>query len=147
MRSGFGLVEVMVALCILMLCAAFLFRMNVAAVQARSQGDRVTRASVLAATQFERFISLAGDAPALAPGWHQDPGNPIVDDRAEFFRFWNIEETTMGKSVMVYVAWTRVPSRKATDFASLEDAQRSLCPMIGLGGLVDCPDAWQAPVR
>lgn len=136
MRKGFSLVEVMVALCLLTISALAFFRMHVVCVQARAYGENLTRASVLGTSWMAHLESLPSSAPELAPRWHQDPGNPIMDSGVPFYRFWIIRETPRGLDATVYVAWTDKPRRRAADFGSEEQVGSASCPKISFRELL-----------
>lgn len=135
-RKGFSLVEVMVALCLLMVSALAFFRMHVVCIQARAYGENLTRASVLGSSCMAHLGSLPSSAPELTPQWHQDPGNPIMDSGVPFYRFWIIRETPRGRDATVYVAWTDRPRGRAADFVSEEQVASASCPKISFRELL-----------
>lgn len=136
MRRGFSLIEVMVALCILMVSVLAFFRMHQAGVRAGSYAECLTRATALASSEMMLLGSLPYAAPELEQAWHQDPGNPITDGGMRFFRFWILRENSGGKDATVYVAWSdkgRVPAR---NFASQEEIDAVPCPKIAVSELL-----------
>lgn len=139
MRRGFSLVEVMVALCILMICAACLFRLNVVAVRARSHGEILTRATLLGAMKAEELANPRAAPGAIQPGWHRDPGNPIKDGGMDFYRFWAVKEDTQGASASVYVIWSEKNRAKAADFSSLQEVEASSCPIVAIDEYIPLP--------
>ena len=73
MKKGFSLIEVMIALCILMVSAMAFFRMHMVCTQARAYADCLTRATVLGSSRMLHLDSLPATAPDLTEEWHQDP--------------------------------------------------------------------------
>jgi hypothetical protein len=135
MKDGFGIVEAVLALFLLMLCAVCVFRANQACVLSASYGESLCRAGVLGSEALSTLRVLQLDAPELEPGWHKDPENPIREKGGAFFRFWSVEKTPTGKKATVYVAWADRSRGNAGDFNSGEEISASNCPRVVLSEL------------
>lgn len=138
-RRGFSLIEVMVALCILMVTVLALFRMHLFCTRALSYTESFTRAAVLAGSSMMRLDTLPPDAPDLDGQWHQDPGNPIMDGNVLFYRFWVVHGNSGGRDASVYVAWTDRARASAAAFGSEGEIAAAACPKVCLSGLLVCP--------
>jgi prepilin-type N-terminal cleavage/methylation domain-containing protein len=136
MKKGFSLIEVMIALCILMVSAMAFFRMHHACVQARAYGECLTRAAVLGSSRMMALGSLPGAAPELSPAWHQDPGNPLPDGGMGFYRFWTVRQTPAGREATVYVAWSDRRRGRAQNFGSEEEISAATCPKVTFNELL-----------
>jgi len=132
MKQGFSLIEVMVALCILMICMAALSKMHLICVQSGAYGERITRATLLGNSMIQTLRNRPLYAEELKPGWHQDQQNPKTDGHSHYYRFWAVTETTEGKSVMVYVAWPEKGRPVTADIRSRQELESYACPHIGL---------------
>lgn len=136
MKKGFSLIEVMIALCILMVSAMAFFRMHMVCTQARAYADCLTRATVLGSSRMLHLDSLPATAPDLTEEWHQDPGNPITDSGMQFYRFWIVRNATEGKEATVYVAWSDRTRARASNFASEEEIVAARCPKVSFNELL-----------
>jgi prepilin-type N-terminal cleavage/methylation domain-containing protein len=140
MRRGFSLVEVMVALCILMISSLAFFRMHQACIQARTFGELLTRAAVLGSSRMTALGLQRPDAPDLRQEWHQDPGNPLADGGMQFFRFWKSRDVPAGREVTLYVAWSDRSRGRAHNFGSEEELRAAGCPRVVFTELVCNPE-------
>lgn len=136
MRKGFSLIEVMIALCILMISALAFFRMHLVCIQARAYAESHTRASVLGSSKMAHLDSLQASAPELSLEWHRDQDNPIMDNGIQYWRFWIVREAPQGTYATVYVAWTDKTRGKAADFGSEELLAAALCPKVSFRELL-----------
>ena len=132
MKKGFTLIEVLISLCILMICILAFTRMNLACIHAKAYGERLTRATVIGNTKLCALRDQSLIIEDLQEGWHQDQNNPLKDGEATFYRFWTALDRTYGKDVIVFVAWDDRTRAKAGDFCSLEELKSSSCPFISL---------------
>lgn len=138
---GMTLIEVMIALCILMLSICAFARMHLAGVYANAYGECLTRATVLGNMKLSVLRTLPPDAAELQTRWHQDPRNPLSDGGRQFFRFWSVQDTPQGKDVTMYVAWGDRHRGRARSFTSREDFAFASCPRMELKELFLSPDS------
>lgn len=138
MKRGTTLIEVMVALCILMICMAAFARMHLVCTYAKSSGEKLTRATVLGITKLGVMRNIQITEPLLHAGWHQDDMNPLPEGDIRFFRFWEVNDTSFGKDVSMYVAWADKERIRIWNFGSLQELNSSRCPRIGLRELIPC---------
>jgi prepilin-type N-terminal cleavage/methylation domain-containing protein len=130
MRKGFTLIEVMIALCILMICIVAFARMQMVCIHAKGYGERLTRATVLGSTRLSALRTGQFTIQDLQAGWHPDQNNPIKEGNVEFYRFWSVMDVAEGKDVMMYITWG--DKAKVWNFGSLEELNSSHCPRIDL---------------
>jgi prepilin-type N-terminal cleavage/methylation domain-containing protein len=130
MKNGFTLIEVMIALCILMICIVAFARMQLVCIHAKSCGERLTRATVLGSTGLSALRYVPFTIQGLQAGWHADQNNPIKEGNIDFYRFWTVMDVAEGKDVMMYIAWSE--KAKAWNFGSLTEMNSSHCPRIDL---------------
>jgi prepilin-type N-terminal cleavage/methylation domain-containing protein len=90
MRKGFSLIEVMIALCILMICISAFARMQLVCIHARGYGERLTRATVLGNAMLSSLRNEHFTIQDLHAGWHPDQKNPIKEGNIDFYRFWSV---------------------------------------------------------
>jgi hypothetical protein len=133
---GFTLVEVMIALCLIMLCIFSVSKLSVLAFHSKSYGECLTRATVLGNAQLNLLRDQPLTSPDLKKDWHQDGANPIKSGAAEFYRFWSVEDLPQGKEVTVFVAWHDRQMGRATDFSSLEGLKASRCPRMQMAEFI-----------
>ncbi|MDT8272286.1 MAG: prepilin-type N-terminal cleavage/methylation domain-containing protein [Desulfomonilia bacterium] len=136
MNKGFSFIEVMVALCIIMVFSLALFQMYALCMRSSSQSESQTRAALLCNAQMLWLESLDPAHPDLAPAWHQDPGNPLKQGAGEYFRFWDVRDGEHGKEVSLYVAWTDSHRSQAGMFSSYEDLLSSGCPAVAFACMI-----------
>jgi len=127
---GFTLVEVMISLCLIMLCIFSVSKLSVLVFNSKSYGECLTRATVLGNTQLNHLRSQPMGSTELKKDWHQDKKNPIKSGASEFYRFWTVEDLPQGKEVTVFVAWPDRQMGGADDFSSLEALKAGKCPRI-----------------
>ena len=132
MKNGFSIIEVMLALCILMICLVALSRMHLVSIQAKVQGERITRATLLGGTMLGKFRNKEITIEELNKGWHHDPGNPNRENNADYYRFWSVRDTSEGKDVRMFVAWTERGRPDVKNFSSQEELESYPCPRIDL---------------
>jgi prepilin-type N-terminal cleavage/methylation domain-containing protein len=130
MRKGFTLIEVMIALCILMICIVAFARMQLVCIHAQGYGERLTRATVLGSAMLSSLRNERFTIQDLQSGWHPDQYNPIKEGNVNFYRFWSVMDVAEGKDVMMYIAWG--DKTKIGNFGSFEELNSSHCPRIDL---------------
>ncbi len=130
MRKGFTLIEVMIALCILMICIVAFARMQLVCIHAKGYGEQLTRATVLGGASLSALRSRQFTTQDLRMGWHKDQNNPIKEGNVDFYRFWSVMDVAGGKDVMMYIAWG--DKAKVWNFGSFEELNSSHCPRIDL---------------
>lgn len=140
MRRGFTIIEVMIALCMLMLCIVASLKMCVMCNQAMSYGERLTRATMMASTMLQKLRNRPYTVEDLKPGWHADQDNPHRNGSTDFCRFWAVTETASGKDVRMFVAWADKGRPAATNFSSQPELESNGCPRIDLRELILRPD-------
>lgn len=130
MRKGFGLIEVLVALVVIM--AIFMTAMRVSLLSTRTNrySESVTYAAALGHTKLSSLKNLPADSSDLDLQWHMDPDNPIVCGNTPFYRFWQVKDLSVGKEITLYVAWDDYSREKARNFGSLTGLEESSCPSI-----------------
>jgi len=133
---GFTLIEVMISLCLIMLCIFSVSKLLLLVFRSESYGECVTRATVLGNAQLNLLRCRPMASPDLKRDWHQDRSNPIKSGAAEFYRFWAVDDLPRGKEVTVFVAWNDRLMDKAADFASMDDLKTSRCPKIQLAAFI-----------
>lgn len=127
---GFTLVEVMISLCLIMLCMFSVSKLLLLVFQSKSYGECMTRATVLGNAQLNLLRCRPMASPDLERDWHQDKSNPIKSGAAEFYRFWAVDDLPQGKEVTVFVAWNDRQMGRAADFSSMNELKASRCPKI-----------------
>jgi hypothetical protein len=132
MNRGFSLIEVLIALCILMMSCIAVAGLQVTCFRAKAYGEYVTRATVLGNSRLWDLRSVPEGVPELRQGWHQDQDNPIRDSGMPLYRFWSVSDRPEGKDIAVYVAWADGTRVRARDFGSLSELRSSRCPSIDL---------------
>ena len=130
MRKGFTLIEVMIAMCILMICIIAFARMQMVCFHAKGYGERLTRATVLGSARLSALRNGLFTIQDLQAGWHPDQNNPIKEDNVDFYRFWSVMDVAEGKDVMMYIAWG--DKAKVWNFGSFDELNSSHCPHIYL---------------
>ena len=132
MKKGFTLIEVLISLCILMICILAFTKMNLACIHAKAYGERLTRATVLGNTKLCALRAQSLTLSDFHEGWHQDQNNPLKVGETTFYRFWTALDRIYGKDVIIFVAWDDKTRAKVRDFSSLEELKSSSCPCISL---------------
>jgi len=135
-KSGFGIIEVMIALAMLMVCALAAFRTIQVCMHAAHYSETMSRAAVLCRTQAASLWAEPQASPALSPGWHKDPANPIIEGGMTFYRFWSVQEAELGLRTRVYVAWSEKGRAASCEFDSEEEAEASVQPKVTMSGLI-----------
>ncbi len=130
MRKGFTLIEVMIALCILMICIVAFAKMQMVCIHAKGYGEHLTRATVLGSSSLSALRNRQFTIEDLQAGWHLDQNNPIKEGNVDFYRFWSVTDVAQGKDVMMYIAWG--DKAKVWSFGSFEELNSSHCPRIDL---------------
>jgi prepilin-type N-terminal cleavage/methylation domain-containing protein len=130
MRKGFTLIEVMIAMCLLMICIVAFARMQLVCIHAKGYGEHITRATVLGSTGLSALRNGQITMPDLQAGWHPDQKNPIKEGNVDFYRFWSVLDVAEGKEVAMYIAWG--DKSKVWNFGSLNELNSSRCPLINL---------------
>jgi prepilin-type N-terminal cleavage/methylation domain-containing protein len=130
MRKGFTLIEVMIALCILMISAVAFARMQLVCIHARGYGEHLTRATTLGSASISALRNRKSTIQDLQAGWHTDQNNPIEEGNADFYRFWSVTDVAEGKDVVMYIAWG--DKAKVWNFGSFKELDSSHCPRIDL---------------
>lgn len=99
--AGFGLVEVLVALGLLMLILTGACRLASFNLKTAAAADRMTYAAHLANAKLVE-LEIQRD---LKPGWYSDAANPIALNGQTFARYWNISVTAAGLNAEVFVSY------------------------------------------
>jgi hypothetical protein len=133
---GFTLVEVMISLCLVMLCVFSVSKLSVLVFQSKSYGECLTRATVLGNSRLIYLRCQPLTAPELKKDWHQDSANPIKSGNAEFYRFWAVDDLPQGKEVTIFVTWHDRQMGRAGDVASMEDLKAGRCPRIKMAEFI-----------
>jgi prepilin-type N-terminal cleavage/methylation domain-containing protein len=134
MKKGFTLIEVMIAMCILMICIVAFTKMQLVCIHAKGYGERLTRATILGSAGLSSLRNGQFTMQDLKAGWHPDQNNPIKEGNVDFYRFWSVMDVAEGKDVMMYIAWG--DKAKIWNFGSLEELNSSPCPRIDLRELL-----------
>ncbi|MCK9264739.1 MAG: prepilin-type N-terminal cleavage/methylation domain-containing protein [Deltaproteobacteria bacterium] len=136
---GFSLLEVLVALLVIMLLFTAGARISILSTRSGSYARDHTCAAVLGHTGLVRLAGLDYGSPELRAGWHRDPANPIeYGGRSGYYRFWQIDESSMGKQVVLFVTWNE-GARKASDFGSQVSLKESGCPQVWFSEIIPAP--------
>jgi len=135
-KRGFSLIEVMIALCILMISSLAFFLMHLVCIKARSYAECHTRAAVLGSSWMMHLDSMAAAAPELAEEWHQDPGNPIAECGRQYYRFWVVRQVAEGREATVYVAWDHSNRAGTLNFGSEGEIDASRCQKISFNEIL-----------
>ncbi len=101
--SGFSLIEVLIALCLVAFFTVAIAKMNLISVRLGASGACSTVATVLANEQL--LAIYKSDAAGLAPGWYADPHNPLINQGMSYYRFWQISRSAQEWRAEVFVAW------------------------------------------
>jgi Tfp pilus assembly protein PilV len=136
-EKGFTLVEVMISLCVIIICVLSLSKLSILAFQSKAYGEYQTHATVLCNSRLVSLRNLPIDSPELKQSWHQDPMNPIKSGSIEFYRFWMVDNLPKGLEVSVYVAWYDKQMGKAHNFGSPGDLMASKCPRVDMCGFIN----------
>lgn len=140
MKRGFTLIEVMIALCMLMICIVASLKMCLMCSQAMSYGEKLTRATMMASTMLQNLRYMPFTMEDLNPGWHSDQDNPHRNGGTDYSRFWTVTETASGKDVRMFVAWADKGRPAATNFRSQLEMESNNCPHIDLRELILKPE-------
>jgi len=127
---GFTLIEVLVALCVIMVFFVGISKISVLATRSSRYADDLTYATAFGHSKLLSLKALPVDSPSMSLDWHQDPDNPLSCQNKEFYRFWLISKVSLGKEVRMYVAWKDNRENPARNFGSLADLQSSRCSKI-----------------
>lgn len=139
MNRGFSLLEVLVALLVIMLLFTAGAKISILSTRSGSYARDHTLAAVLGHAGLVRLAGLDHGSPELRAGWHRDPANPIeYNGRGGYYRFWQIDESPMGKQVVLFVVWNE-GVRKASDFGSLVSLKESGCPQVSFSEIIPSP--------
>jgi type IV pilus assembly protein PilV len=115
-KTGFTLLEVLIAISIFAVGVLAMATMNVNAIRRNRLGNEVTQATSLAQTQIEALKRADISSTALAPGHYDDPNNPIDGTGAHggiFTRTWDIaHNTAFSRTVTVSVQWRKGGGRQ-----------------------------------
>lgn len=130
MSKGSSLIEVLVALVVIMGIFIAASKASILSIRTNRYSEAITYASALGHTKLVSLKSLPLDSSDLDINWHQDPENPIVCDNMRFYRFWQVNDSLIGREVHLYVAWDDHFRNKAQDFSSLTSLEESRCPRI-----------------
>jgi prepilin-type N-terminal cleavage/methylation domain-containing protein len=137
MRKGFTLIEVMIALCIIMICVLTTSKLSLISFQSKSYGEHLTNATILGNSRLDFLQRLPMNSPELRKSWHRDPMNPIRKASIEYYRFWLVDDLPKGKEVTIYVAWHDKQMGMAHNFGSPEDLMASRCPRVDMGEFIN----------
>jgi hypothetical protein len=130
MNRGASLIEVLVALCICMFVFSAALRLSVFTVRSESCSESLTYASIFGHTKLSSLTSLPMTSHDLELRWHRDPENPIRKGGISFYRFWKVDETDLGRRVVLYMAWDDSFRARAADFITEGELAASRCPRI-----------------
>ena len=110
-KTGFTLLEVLIAISIFTVAILALATLQVNAIRRNRLGNEVTQATSLAQMQIEALKRADIDSAALAPGDYDDPNNPIDETEAHggtFTRSWDIaDNSAYSRIVTVTVRWIK----------------------------------------
>ena len=132
MKTGFTLIEVMVSLCLLMICIVSFAKLYHVCIHAKTHGEYLTRATILGSTKLHALRVQPLTTTDLLQGWHEDRNNPITDNGMDFFRFWTVVEKPDGMDVTMFVIWGDKKGPEVRSFSSGEELKKSACPHIDL---------------
>ena len=110
-KTGFTLLEVLIAISIFAVGFLAVATMHVSAIRRNRLGNEVTQATSLAQMQIEALKRADMNSAALAPGHYEDPNNPIDETGVHggtFTRSWDIaDNTAFSRTVTVSVRWIK----------------------------------------
>ena len=125
-RSGFTLLEIMMALSILAIGLLALAAMQITAMQYGSRGRHLRKAAAVAEQQLEVLMRMRWNEPALQPtgGWTTPTTNneviqgPTNQTEQAYSVFYRIADVDAGRtrSIDVRVEWTE-PNRPTRQYA------------------------------
>jgi type IV pilus assembly protein PilV len=112
-QSGFSLVEVLIAICVLSIALLGLATLQSRGIRSNDLANRTTQAAALAQIKLEEFIHRSA-SEVFAAGQTIDPDNPL-DETGEsggiFSRSWEISDDTpvpYAQTVSVTVSWNDI---------------------------------------
>lgn len=130
MNKGYSLIEVMVSLLILMVVFVAVSKVVVLGIRSNGYSEALTVASVLGHTKLIALNNLPSLSPNLDLKWHEDPDNPIKLDNTLYYRFWEVNENSLGKQVYLYVVWDDHRRSFPGKFNSLAEIKSSGFPVV-----------------
>jgi prepilin-type N-terminal cleavage/methylation domain-containing protein len=87
--GGFTLVEIIIAIALFGIGVLALAAVMPMGINRNNKAGQLSRASELVAARAEQFLATPYTEPGLAPGTHDDPGNPYED---QYHVRWTVEE-------------------------------------------------------
>lgn len=130
MNRGFSLVEVLTALMVTMAVFVTAAKLTILSVRSNAYSESLTYASVLGHTRLVSLKSLAADSPDLKAQRHEDAANPSTLGNRQFYCFWQVDKVSLGKRIVLHVAWDDGERPGARSLGSLESLEQSGCPYI-----------------
>ena len=128
--KGFTLIEVLVTLCVIMIFFVGISRISLLSTRTSRYSEDLTYATALGHAKLLGLKALPIDSPLMSLDWHQDPDNPLTCQNREFYRFWLVNDVSLGKEVRIYVAWKDKDRGTVYNFGSLADLTGSQCSKI-----------------
>jgi prepilin-type N-terminal cleavage/methylation domain-containing protein len=127
---GFTLIEVLIALCVIMVFFVGISKISVLTTRSSRYSEDLTYATALGHSKLLGLKAVPISSPSMSLDWHQDPGNPLSCQNKEFYRFWLVSKVSLGKEVRMYVAWKDKEKDSVYNFGSLADLTGSQCSKI-----------------
>ena len=127
---GFTLIEILVALCMIMVFFVGISKISVLTNRSSRYSEDLTYAAALGHAKLLGLKALPISSPSMSLDWHQDSENPLTCQNKEFYRFWLVSEVSLGKEVRMYVAWNDKAKDSVYNFGSFEDLTSSQCSKI-----------------
>jgi len=127
---GFTLIEVLVALCVIMVFFVGISKITVLTTRASRYSDDLTYATALGHAKLLGLKAESASSPSMSLDWHQDPDNPLACENKDFYRFWLVSKKALGKEVRMYVAWKDSGKDVVYNFGSLTDLTNAQCAKI-----------------
>ena len=121
--AGFGLVEALVALVLLMVILAGACRLASLNLKTSAAADRMTYAAHLASAKLGELETRSD----LKPGWYVDAANPIAVNGQTFARYWSVTAAAGGLNAEVFVSYTDEARSLTLEARSPQDLASGPC--------------------
>jgi prepilin-type N-terminal cleavage/methylation domain-containing protein len=126
MKKGFSLIEIMLAILLVCIISTSAVKLLMASSRAGTDSSTRTYASILANSKLVSLKSCPLSVQDIAPGWHADKENPLVNSNKSYYRYWTVTLNSNGtRTINVHVKWDN--SEGAPDVSSQEDMANAQC--------------------